>query len=113
MGVSAQDLLMAGRGAVRSSSDPSRCRRLSHLASTGALTRVLPGVFVAPTAVDDPAVLARAALLSCPAGIVAGPAAAALTFWPELSVPTIEVATRFVGRQFHRSTFRSEPSRQT
>lgn len=95
MGVSAQDLLMDGRGAVRTSSDSSRCRRLSHLARTGALTRVLPGVFVAPAAVHEPVVLARAALLSCPAGIVTGRAAAALTFWPELSVPTIEVATRF------------------
>ncbi|MDQ6657292.1 MAG: endonuclease domain-containing protein [Actinomycetota bacterium] len=95
MGVSAQDLLMAGRGAVRTSSDSSRCRRLNHLASIGALTRVLPGVFVAPAAAHEPAVLARAALLSCPAGIVSGRAAAALTFWPELAVSTIQIATRF------------------
>lgn len=60
---------------------------------SGELAAVLPNTYLAAPVADDPAWL-TAAVGWNPNAVVCGPAAAGLSFWPELRVPEIDVAVR-------------------
>lgn len=77
-------------GVLFSRRHPRHRRTIERMAADGELTAVLPGVYVrgAPP-------LSVRALAVCghfPDAVVTGPAAAALTFWPELEVAAVDVA---------------------
>ena len=59
----------------------------------GELERVLPGVYAVAGTVT---LRTRGVALACrhPDAVIAGPAAAALSWWPELRAPTLEAVTR-------------------
>ncbi|MGI8458708.1 MAG: endonuclease domain-containing protein [Propionibacteriaceae bacterium] len=84
--------LTRGGGVVTRKQRPDLATVLKRRATDGRLTAVLPGVYVASALLADPGVLALAATRWRGDAVVVGAAAARLTFWPELSVPLVEVA---------------------
>ena len=62
------------------------------LSRSGELVRILPGAYVDPTRASDPRVLMRAVVSRHPGAIIIGPAAAWLTFWPEVTLGPIQVS---------------------
>lgn len=66
---------------------------ISRALAARRLIRLLPGVYCRAGDEDLLAVRVLAANAAYPGGILIGRAAAALTWWPELRVPTIELAT--------------------
>lgn len=62
-------LLSQGNGLIRASDHPRRRTSLYHLAASGRLRMILPGVFVAPGPIDVETRL-RALCLWCPHGIL-------------------------------------------
>lgn len=91
---SIRQLLAAQRGIALAGPERAHRNRLDHLVRTGQLTRVLPGVYTVPELAADPVILARAFTTAHPDAIVTGKAAAALTFWPELTCARVEVVGR-------------------
>lgn len=79
---------------------PELANELDSVRRTGELESALPGVYVHRDLASDWRVLARAVREWDAQAMVAGDAAAALSFWPELKPQTVEV----VGR---RTQFRS------
>jgi very-short-patch-repair endonuclease len=85
-----EDLLRA-EGVIARRDHPELARTLSHLASTGRLVAVLPGVYASPSSTDfDTRV--RAVLTWNRDCVLVGTAAARSWFWPTLACRTIEVA---------------------
>ncbi len=72
----------------------------------GLLTAVLPGVYLLASVAADLKWRIAAVMAWRPDAVICGTAAAWLTFWPELRVDTIDVATRCrssrPGFRFHR-----------
>lgn len=71
---------------------PELARRLHRLAATGAIRTVLPGIFAAADTAHLLEIRARAACRYHPRAVIVDEAAAALTFWKDLPVDTIQVA---------------------
>lgn len=94
MGASVTELLTPGRGVAVAGADRHRRSRLDYLTRRGQLVRVLPGTYTTPELATHPVMLARAFVASCPDAVIAGKAAAALTFWPALPCVPIEIVSR-------------------
>jgi very-short-patch-repair endonuclease len=69
---------------------------LDWLVRTQRLTTLLPGVYAPARLASDPMVKIRAAMLWAPDAVLTGPAAAMVSYWPQLKVPVITLA---LGRQ--------------
>ena len=59
----------------------------------GRLSRVLPGVYADPATATDPTTRIAAVSRWDPDAVICGRAAASLTYWPEIEVGTIQVAS--------------------
>lgn len=75
-------------------SHPKLARSLSHAATRGEIVALLPGVYAPRALATDWQVLALAACLWDPNGVLVGDAAAALTYWPELTPRVVTLAGR-------------------
>jgi very-short-patch-repair endonuclease len=73
---------------------PEWSRSLSQAATRGEIVALLPGVYTSPAMATNWRALALAASLWDPNAVVTGDAAAALSFWPELTPTTVVVAGR-------------------
>lgn len=82
---------IARHGYVRAADHPVHARTLRRMAADGAVEPLL-GTFYALRGECRPVVLARIVCQRHPGAIVVGPAAAALTFWPDLRTQTVSVA---------------------
>lgn len=104
-------LLAQHHGVLLAREHRSRKSSLSRWCRAGRLTRLLPGVYVHPSARDDLATRLRAVAARIPDAVVAGAAAARLTGWPEEEVSEIEVLvpTRRVGSSGYRFSRRRVP----
>ena len=83
----------------------SNRNQFDHAVQRGGLARVLPGVACLPEIAGDLLTRARAVNLYEPDAVVCGAAAAALTWWPELQRPEMEIKVasaqrRTVGRGY-------------
>lgn len=81
-----------GAGLLLRREHPSLANTLDRALGAGLVQTVLPGV-LAPAGDLSLVARARAALLLEPAAVITGEAAAALTWWPELSVETVGIAS--------------------
>lgn len=81
---------------------------LSRAASAGTIVAVLPGVYLRRDLAGDPLWLAAAAMRWRPGAVITGALAAQITFWQELDVDVVDVATRTLtnrpGYRFSRRT---------
>lgn len=102
---------MAGSGLVARRQHPELARKLYTLCGRGELVIVLPGIYTLPHLADDWEIRAAAACLLDPGAVIVGDAAAALTFWPELTPRIVVVAGRrsTVSRPGFRFITRSIP----
>lgn len=82
---------IAQHGFVLAGEHPRWRAGVSRLVRGGRLTRVLPGTYVADSSVAN---LCAAVSAKYPAAVVVGAAAAALSYWPDCPVTTIDVAGR-------------------
>ena len=87
------DELLALDQVILAREHPRLENALVRAASAGRLVRPLPGVFADPGNADQ--LLTKVAAVSRwdPNAVIRGRAAAALTYWPELEVSTVEVAS--------------------
>ena len=87
------DELLALDRVILAREHPRLENALVRAASAGRLVRPLPGVFADPGNADQ--LLTKVAAVSRwdPNAVIRGRAAAALSYWPELEVPTVEVAS--------------------
>jgi very-short-patch-repair endonuclease len=90
------ETFLEGRGPVirRRDLDPADQRTLESAVRVGAVTRLLPGIYVPRAAAEDFTVRALAVSRWQPDAVITGRAAARLTFWPKLPVREIGVARR-------------------
>jgi very-short-patch-repair endonuclease len=90
------ETFLEGRGPVIRRGDLGRAdqRTLESAVRAGALTRLLPGIYVPPGVATDFTVRALAVSRWQPDAVITGRAAARLTFWPKLPVREIEIARR-------------------
>lgn len=93
------ELLHLSAGVVSRRRYPELATQFDHLCRRGDLVAALPGVYVHRDVSRDWRTLARAVGEWDERAVIVGEAAAALTFWPELTPRTLEVAGR-------RATFR-------
>ncbi|WP_152362934.1 DUF559 domain-containing protein [Microlunatus speluncae] len=70
---------------------PALQRRLRRMVARGLAVRVFPGIYTVPALAADVETRIRAAALWS-GGVLTGAAAARVTFWPEIAVPTISLA---------------------
>ncbi len=77
---------------------------LSRWYRAGRLGRILPGVYVHPAAVDDTETRIRAVVARIPDAVLAGPAAARFTSWPDEQIHEVDVIVP--GRRVPRPGFR-------
>lgn len=82
-----------GHGLIVRRRAPRLGRTLDRALAAGTIQAVLPGIY-APAGDLDLALRARAAMERDPDAVVTGASAAALTWWPELKAPLLEVASR-------------------
>lgn len=80
-------------GIVRMRDHPDLRRTIYTMADRGLLTRMHPGVFACARWAMDPDLRVRAAALWRHEAVITGRAAARLTFWRQLAVPVVDVAT--------------------
>lgn len=85
---------LSAAGIHRTGADLAANRRLRYRASRGALRRLLPGVYAEVEVADSLITRALAVMAFEPTAVITGAAAAALTYWPELTAPSITVAQR-------------------
>lgn len=97
-------LLAANDGVLLARLHRSRKSSLSRWCREGRLTRLLPGVYVAPGAADDLPTRIRAVLGRIPDAVFGGAVAARLTAWP--TEPVAEVVVCTTGRRVSRPGFR-------
>ena len=87
------DELLALDQVILAREHPRLENALVRAASAGRLVRPLPGVFADPGNADQLQTKVAAVSRWDPNAVIRGRAAAALTYWPELEVPTVEVAS--------------------
>ncbi|MFC7620121.1 DUF559 domain-containing protein [Microlunatus sp. GCM10028923] len=85
-------LLRDGGGVIRIRDHPRQARAAQRLAERGELARPLPGIYCHAGDADRVEVRIRAASLWLPDAVITGPAAAWLSFWPEIAVPLITLS---------------------
>lgn len=85
---------LATSGVIARRDRPDLAIRLSRLCRAGALTAVLPGVYAATETANDWRIRIAAACRFDPSAAITGDAAAALTYWPELTPSLVQVAGR-------------------
>lgn len=87
---------------------PAATSTLDSAVRSGLLTAVLPGVYLLAGVAHDIRWRIAAVMAWRPDAVICGAAAAWLTFWPELRVDTIDVASpakrQRSGFRFHRGT---------
>lgn len=81
-----------GTGPIRRRDHPDDATRLDHAIRVGALSRVLPGVYLPSELAGDLGHRLRAAMAWAPDAVVTGRTAAAQQFWPELAHDVIDLA---------------------
>ncbi len=81
---------------------PELVEACNWLVRKGDLVAVLPGVYAWSGTAGDPRVRIRAAMVWVPDGVLTGPAAAMVSFWPKVPMREITVATRRERRGQHR-----------
>lgn len=86
------DVFRHAGGVVLVRDVPHLASRLQRLHRAGRLVRPLPGVYIIPDLAGDRRVLAIAAGRWAPGLTVCGMAAAALTYWPQAPIETIDLA---------------------
>ena len=84
--------LLAGRGVLAIRDHPGLVRSIQRRCADGRLIRFGLGVYLAPECAGDPESRILAAALWSADGVLTGRAAARLTFWPQISVPTISLS---------------------
>jgi very-short-patch-repair endonuclease len=86
-------------------------RALAQAARDGRLARVLPGVYVDAGAAADRSTRMAAVMRWDPNAVICGRAAASLTYWPDVRLDTIEVAStmRHTPQPGYRFTHRTVP----
>lgn len=85
-------ILDANGGVIARRDHPDLTESLTWLVRCGTLRAVFPGVYCAAGATDR-RVLIRAAMLWAPDAVLTGPAAASVSFWPQIRVPIIDLST--------------------
>lgn len=85
---------LATAGVVARRDRPDLAARLSRLCRAGSLTAVLPGVYAATQTAADWRIRVAAACHFDRTAVITGDAAAALTYWPELTPSLVQVAGR-------------------
>lgn len=85
-------------GMLRRRDHPELATRLDRARARGELVSPLPGVLAAGELLDPEARIRAGALWAGPDAVVCGLAAARLTFWPEVSVPVVELAAPVRGK---------------
>lgn len=86
-------VLSENEGVIRLSDHPQLRHRFQRMLKLGELTRVLPGVVVSTALASHPHALIRALHLWRPNAVFLGRSAAALSWWPSVSLNTLTVAT--------------------
>ncbi|MFC7624992.1 endonuclease domain-containing protein [Microlunatus sp. GCM10028923] len=89
-----QQALRDGGGVIRIRDHPGSARAIQRLAKSAAIKALLPGIYCAAEDATDVDVRIRAAAQWVPGCVITGPAAARLTFWPEVQVPIVTLAWR-------------------
>lgn len=87
-----QQLLLDHGGVVRRRDHPGLGSQLDWCVRTGELVSPLPGIHALPAVAATVPGRVRAAMLWNPDAVVVGRAAAALTFWPTISVGAVGLA---------------------
>lgn len=91
-GVIDLDALLASCGGILLAREHRRRKSsLSRWCRAGRLARILPGTYVHPAAVADLETRLQAVVARIPDAVIAGPAAARLTNWPDEQVREVEV----------------------
>ncbi len=85
-------LLHLGRGVVAVRDHPELARRLQRRCVEGRLIRFGVGVYVAVECAEDPETRILAAARWAVDGVLTGRAAARLSFWPEIALPSITLS---------------------
>jgi very-short-patch-repair endonuclease len=100
-----------GGGVITVRDHPHLERLLQRTAAAGELVAVLPGVYVWRERATDLDVRIRAAARWCPDGVLTGPAAARLAFWPEVRFAEVTLSTsrKRAGRPGFRVTREALP----
>lgn len=102
--------VLAGSVVISRRSHPDLVGGIRHLAETGVLTAVLPGVFAPSAQADDFVVRVLAVHAWDPDAVLLAEAAARLTFWPSLPVAQLGIAsTRRINRPWLRVSERRIP----
>ena len=82
--------ILAQVGVLAAADVPGSARCLSRLAATGAVVRLLPGIYAVAAIADRVEVRCQAIMLWDPDAVITGLAAARLSWWKDASVTTIE-----------------------
>ncbi|WP_168207647.1 endonuclease domain-containing protein [Microlunatus elymi] len=98
--------IQAGGGVIRIRDHPQLEGTIRWLARDDRLVAILPGIFTTPDTLQDPIVRITAVCAWASDGVIVGPAAARISFWPTIRVDDIGVALRS-GRA-HRAGIRIE-----
>ena len=93
LNVKGVDDLFEGRLVATADSDPTRMR-LSRAHARGEIARLLPGVYCPSAASDDLVTRCAAVMALDPDAVIAGRAAAALTWWPDVRVADVTAYRR-------------------
>lgn len=88
------ELLQQSEGVIARRAYPELATRLDYAVRCGELVGVLPGVYALPEATRNWRAMVHAVSIWDDRAVIVGEAAAALTFWPELTPRRIEVASR-------------------
>ena len=102
--------IMAERGVFTARRHPELRRTAERMAREGVLRQLLPGVLCRWQDAAIPEIRLRAAAAWVPNGVLTGVGAARLTFWPELAVPTVTVASQTLRGSRRASRSRVKPS---
>lgn len=107
------DILALHGGVLLRRELPDLSDALSRAARRGILTSILPGTFVDARLAENRDVRIAAAVRRYPAAVICHTTAAQLTFWPQLSSPTVHLASVQVraatpGFTFHRRRIPTE-----
>jgi very-short-patch-repair endonuclease len=85
-------ILRRSGGVISRKNHPNLVGTLDRMLREKRLIPVLPGIYADPSALDDPCARIAAAALWAPDGVITRSAAARLSYWPDIPVPSITIA---------------------
>ncbi len=88
------ELVLERNGVIATREYPELRGAINRRVRNGRLVPVLPGVYTSPAGATDPRLRMAAVPLWDPNAIITHEAAAALTFWPDITMPVIRCAVR-------------------